>query len=134
MRYAKARDCIAARSKVPIASLRVSGGGSQSDAAMQATADIFNLPAARPHPFETSGLGAAIAGAVGLGLHRDFPTASTMTRLGRVFTPDPATPRSTNDSILRLSPHVRSVGPLHRDLQDALNDSPFLIRFRGKGS
>ncbi|MDT9001482.1 FGGY-family carbohydrate kinase [Paucibacter sp. APW11] len=80
---------IEAKSRVRVRSLRVSGGGSQSDAAMQLTADIFQLPTARPHTYETSGLGAAIAGAVGLGLHRDFPTAvAAMTRLGRSFEPD----------------------------------------------
>ena len=45
------------RSGVPITELRVSGGGSQSDAAMQITADIFGLPTARPHLYETSGPG-----------------------------------------------------------------------------
>ncbi len=34
------------RSGIPITELRVSGGGSQSDAAMQLTADIFGLPTA----------------------------------------------------------------------------------------
>ena len=58
------------RNKVPITSLRVSGGGSQSDAALQITADIFDLPAERPHTYETSALGAAIDAAVGLKLHR----------------------------------------------------------------
>lgn len=78
------------RSGVPITSLRVSGGGSQSDAAMQLTADIFNLPAYRPHTPETSGLGAAIIGAVGLGLHPDYATAvAAMTRVGQGFTPNP---------------------------------------------
>src|SRR5271157_2679308 len=82
---------IQAKSGIAITSLRVSGGGSQSDAAMQATADIFNLPTSRPHTFETSGLGAAIVGAVGLGLHRDFPTAvGEMTRLGATFVPNPS--------------------------------------------
>jgi sugar (pentulose or hexulose) kinase len=80
------------RSGVPITELRVSGGGSQSDAAMQLTADIFNLPTARPHTYETSGLGAAMDAAVGLGLHPDFDTAiREMTHIGRVFEPDPAT-------------------------------------------
>jgi sugar (pentulose or hexulose) kinase len=83
------KERIERRGGVRITSLRVSGGGSQSDAAMQLTADIFNLPTARPHTYETSGLGAAIAGAVGLGLHRDFPSAvAAMTRLGRVFEPN----------------------------------------------
>jgi sugar (pentulose or hexulose) kinase len=78
------------RSKVKIKELRVAGGGSQSRAAMQLTADIFGLPAARPHVYEASGLGAAIDAAVGVGLHSDFPSAvSAMTRVGEVFTPDP---------------------------------------------
>ncbi|HZX27636.1 MAG TPA: FGGY-family carbohydrate kinase [Telluria sp.] len=76
------------RSGVPITELRVSGGGSQSDAAMQLTADIFGLPTARPHVYETSGLGAAIDAAVGLGMYRDFDAAiAAMTRIGRVFEP-----------------------------------------------
>jgi sugar (pentulose or hexulose) kinase len=79
------------RSGVPLTEIRVAGGGSQSDAAMQLTADIFGLPAARPHVYEASGLGAAIDAAVGLGLQPDFATAvAEMTRRGREFEPDPA--------------------------------------------
>lgn len=82
------------RSKIAITELRVAGGGSQSDAAMQITADIFGLPTARPHIYETSGLGAAIDAAVGLGLHADFETAvKEMTRVGDVFEPHLATHR-----------------------------------------
>jgi len=78
------------RNKVPIQALRVSGGGSQSDAAMQITADIFNLPAQRPHTYETSALGAAIDAAVGLKLHPDFDSAvRAMTRVRDVFEPVP---------------------------------------------
>jgi sugar (pentulose or hexulose) kinase len=78
------------RSRVPITELRISGGGSQSDAAMQLTADVFGLSTARPHIYETSGLGAAIDAMVGLGLHPDFDTAvAEMTRVSRVFQPDP---------------------------------------------
>ena len=38
----------AKRTKVPVTELRVSGGGSQSPAAVQLTADIFGLPALTP--------------------------------------------------------------------------------------
>ncbi len=77
------------RSGIKIMELRVSGGGSQSDAAVQLTADMFNLPTARPHIYETSGLGAAIDGAVGLKWHPDFRTAvGAMTRISRVFEPN----------------------------------------------
>lgn len=79
---------IARRSGVPITELRVAGGGSQSDAAMQVTASVFGLPASRPHVYEASALGAAIDVAVGLGLHRDFEAAvKEMTRLGATFEP-----------------------------------------------
>lgn len=78
------------RSGVPIRELRVAGGGSQSNAAMQITADIFGLPASRPHVYEASGLGAAIDAAVGAGIHPDFETAvKEMTHLGETFEPDP---------------------------------------------
>jgi sugar (pentulose or hexulose) kinase len=88
------KERIEQRSGTKITRLRVSGGGSQSDAAMQLTADIFGLPAERPHVYETSGLGAAIDCAVGLGLHPDFPSAlAAMTRVGQVFQPDPAAQR-----------------------------------------
>jgi len=78
------------RLRVRTTEVRVSGGGSQSDAAMQITADVFNRPASRPHIYETSGLGAAMDAAVGLGLHPDFETAvAEMTRVRDTFEPRP---------------------------------------------
>jgi sugar (pentulose or hexulose) kinase len=86
------KERLEGRTGSAITELRVSGGGSQSDAVMQLTADIFGLPAIRPHVYETSGLGAAIDAAVGLKLHGDFPSAvREMTRIGRVFDSDPQT-------------------------------------------
>jgi sugar (pentulose or hexulose) kinase len=78
------------RLRVRTTEVRVSGGGSQSDAAMQITADVFNLPASRPHIYETSGLGAAMDAAVGLGLHPNLQTAvAEMTRVSQTFEPHP---------------------------------------------
>jgi len=77
------------RSKIPITEIRIAGGGSQSKAATQLTADIFGLPTAKPHIYEASGLGAAIDLAVGLKLHPDFETAvSSMTHIGETFEPN----------------------------------------------
>ena len=77
------------RSGIPITDIRVAGGGSQSKAAMQLTADIFGLPTSNPHVYEASGLGAAIDAAVGLKLHSDFDVAiNEMTRIGNTFEPD----------------------------------------------
>ena len=81
----------AARAKTPLRELRVSGGGAQSPAAVQLTADIFGLPTGRPHTHETSGLGAAIDASVGLGLHGSIEAAvGAMTRLVETLDPDPA--------------------------------------------
>jgi len=89
------------RSGVEMTEVRVAGGGSQSDAAMQITADIFGLPASRPHVYEASGLGAAIDAAVGVGLHPNFAAAvGEMTRVGATFEPDPAN-RTIYDGLYR---------------------------------
>ncbi len=92
---------IEARTKVKMTELRVSGGGSQSPAAVQLTADVFGLPTGRPHTFETSGLGAAIDAAVGLGIHPSFEAAvAAMTRLVEVRDPDPVA-HATYDALYR---------------------------------
>jgi sugar (pentulose or hexulose) kinase len=76
------------RSGHRITTLKVSGGGSQSDEAMQITADVFGITVERPHTYETSGLGAAINAAVGVGLHPDYEMAlKHMTHAGDQFVP-----------------------------------------------
>ena len=116
------------RSGVRVTELRVSGGGSQSDAAMQLTADIFNLPTARPHVYETSGLGAAMDAAVGLGLHADFEVAvKEMSRVIRVFEPDPAN-RALYDGLYhrvykRMYERLR---PLYEDIREITGYPPKL--------
>ena len=73
---------------VPMTRIRASGGGSQSDTIMQVTADVFGLPAQRPHTHETSVVGAAVDAAVGLRCFPDFEQAvGTMTRVRDVFEP-----------------------------------------------
>jgi sugar (pentulose or hexulose) kinase len=106
------------RSGVPITELRVAGGGSQSNAAMQLTADIFGLPASRPHLYEASGLGAAMDAAVGAGIHPDFPTAvAEMTRTGDTFEPDPAIHRIYNELYDGVySKMYKQLRPLYRAL------------------
>jgi sugar (pentulose or hexulose) kinase len=114
------KDRIEQRSHVPVTELRVSGGGSQSDAAMQLTADIFGLPTARPHLYETSGLGAAIDAAVGLGLHPDFDTAvREMTRTGRVFEPDAGRHKIYDGLYERVYKQMyRRLRPLYEEIRE----------------
>ncbi len=119
------KERIERRSHTPIRALRVAGGGSQSDAALQITADVFNLPAERPSLYEASGLGAAIVGAVGLGLHADFDRAvNAMTRPGRRFEPDPARAALYDALYRRIYLRLyRQVQPLYDELhrlRDAL--------------
>ncbi|MDN5937056.1 MAG: FGGY-family carbohydrate kinase [Salinisphaera sp.] len=114
------------RGRTRLRSLRVAGGGSQSDQAMQITADVFGMPAERPHVYEASGLGAAINVAVGLGLHPDHRTAvAAMTRPGAVFTPEPAAVRVYdqlyNDVYLRL---YRRLKPLYRSIREITGYPP----------
>lgn len=113
---------IAKRTKVPITELRVSGGGAQSRAAVQLTADVFGLPAIVPHTHETSGLGAAIVGMVGLGIHSSVDDAvAAMTRVGRVHEPAPST-RALYDDLYngvyrRMYPRLR---PLYGEIRRIL--------------
>ena len=108
------------RTGVPIERLRISGGGSQSDEALQITADVFNLPAERPHTFETSALGAAMAAAVGSGLYADFPTAvARMTRVGRTFEPRPDAARTYDALYRRVYQHMYGrLRPLYQAIRD----------------
>jgi sugar (pentulose or hexulose) kinase len=114
------------RSGVPITELRVTGGGAQSDAAMQITADVFGLPAARPHVPEASGLGAAIDAAVGLGLHPSFESAvAAMTRVGRVFTPDPGTSQLYDRLYRRVYRKMyERLRPLYEEIRDITGYPP----------
>jgi sugar (pentulose or hexulose) kinase len=113
------KERIERRSGVPITELRISGGGSQSDAAMQLTADIFGLPTARPHIYETSGLGAAIAVAAGLKLHPDFSSAiKAMTRIGQIFHPLPQNQKIYDELYRRVYQKMYTrLQPLYREIQ-----------------
>lgn len=107
------------RNSLGVESLRVSGGGSRSDEVMQITADIFGLPAERPHTFEASGLGAAINAAVGAGLHPDYATAlAAMTRPGRRFQPDPARARLYDQLYRRVYSRLYGrLAPLYQSIR-----------------
>jgi sugar (pentulose or hexulose) kinase len=113
---------IARRSRTAITELRVAGGGSQSNAAMQVTADIFGLPAARPHIYEASGLGAAIGVAAGLKLHPDFPTAvKEMTHIGDCFEPDAKAHAIYDELYRRVYLHMyRHLRPLYAEIHSIL--------------
>ncbi|GAA3920597.1 FGGY-family carbohydrate kinase [Litoribacillus peritrichatus] len=114
------RERIEKRSKIKISQVRVAGGGSQSNAAMQITADIFGIPVERPHTYETSGLGAAIDAAVGIGYYKSFDQAiANMTHVGDIFYPN----KPTQDMYQRLYKEVylkmyKQLQPLYKSIRD----------------
>lgn len=109
------RERIEKRTGTAITELTICGGGSRSDLAMQIAADVFRLPARRPSYDEAGGLGAAVLGAVGAGLHRDLRSAVMgMTRTGRVFEPISANVRLYNDLYTQVySPMYERLQPLY---------------------
>ena len=77
------------RMKHRVKEIRVSGGGSKSDAICQITADIFNLPVSRVQTNETSSLGTAVAAFLA---SKDFNSpeeaVASMVRVTQTFTPN----------------------------------------------
>ncbi len=73
--------------KIP--ELRISGGGSQSDEICQITADVFGRPVYRVQTYETSSLGAAIAGFLAIGVYKNSDEAiAKMVRTTTKFVPN----------------------------------------------
>lgn len=111
------------RTGVKIERLRVSGGGSQSDNALQITADIFDMPVEKPHTYETSALGAAINCAVGLKLYPDFESAiRNMCRVDTVYYPIP----ENRDMYKKLFNQVykkmyKQLRPLYQEIRHITN-------------
>lgn len=95
----------------PIKVIRISGGGSQSDVVMQMAADIFNLPCERVQTYETSGLGAAIACAKGVGLYHSIAKgAKDMVKIGDRFEP-------SDDAKAYQQIYTEKAQPLYRYLK-----------------
>jgi sugar (pentulose or hexulose) kinase len=111
------------RNGVRIERLKVAGGGSQSDGVMQVTADIFGIPAERPHTFETSGLGAAMNAAVGAGIHATHAEAQArMSRPGRIFLPQAGNAELYTRLYSSVYARMYSrLGPLYRSIRRITN-------------
>lgn len=69
--------------------IMISGGGSQSEAICQITADIFGLPVSRVQTFETTTLGASLATFVACGVYKDYLSAKeNMIHVSDTFYPN----------------------------------------------
>jgi sugar (pentulose or hexulose) kinase len=78
------------RGKVKIKKLFIAGGGSQSDAICQITANMFGLPAYRIQTYEATGLGSSMVAFTAMGVYPNLQEAALkMVRVKDEFLPDP---------------------------------------------
>ena len=112
--------------KHPFKKLRLSGGGAQSQVAVQIAADVFDLTVECPSVSETSALGAAVIAAVGLGYYPDYAAAvEGMTSLRQTVQPDPR----NRDLYTRIYNGVyrkqyRQLRSLYKEMADIAADFP----------
>jgi sugar (pentulose or hexulose) kinase len=99
--------------------IMVSGGGSQSNAICQITADLFDRPVVRSETYETSGLGAAINGFVGLGVYATHQQAAErMVHWNATFLPRPEAARIYHDLYMHVYKRIYpALQPLYRQIQ-----------------
>jgi len=84
-------EVMAAKTGIPIREVRVSGGGSGSDAILSIVADVLGVPALRMEVQESSALGAALCAAVGSEIYKTLPEAiERMVHVKQRFEPDPS--------------------------------------------
>lgn len=111
-------EIIRSETGITLEELRVGGGGSKSDVAVQIAADIFDLPVSRMNTSEIGSLGAALSAAVGSGMFSSFEEAvSSMVRKVRTFTPNPVSQRIYNELFHRV--YLRTyekLEPLYKDI------------------
>lgn len=108
------------RGKSQFSRLAVSGGASQSDEICQISADVINLPLVRGRTFETSGLGAALVTAKGIGIHASFQAAiKEMVAYDRIFEPNPQHAAVYRELFERVYQKIYgSLEPLYREIRD----------------
>jgi sugar (pentulose or hexulose) kinase len=81
---------IESKSGIPITEIHVSGGGAQSDPVCQIAADMFGRKVYQPLECETSTIGAAMVGFVGLKIHENFEVAmQNMVHYKKIYEPNP---------------------------------------------
>jgi sugar (pentulose or hexulose) kinase len=108
------------RGKTRIEKMAVSGGASQSDQICQISADIFNRPLVRGKTTETSGLGAAIVTAAGVGLYPSIQEAmGNMVNYAATFEPNPEHAAIYKELFKRVYLKIYpSLKPLYKDIRD----------------
>lgn len=114
------------KSKTPITRVVVAGGGSQSSEICQITADMFGRPVHRVQTHETSGLGAAVLGFVGIGEYKTVEDAvANMVRHKDTFTPNAKNhhiyERLYNEVYKNMYPALKGLYKSSKDIFDEAN-------------
>ena len=107
-------DSIEKSQRHKVKEIMISGGGSQSDAICQITADIFGLPVSRVQTPETTSLGAAIATFVALGEFENVEVAmKAMSHKTISFAPNVDAHRKYkdlyNEVYLKMYPRLKGI-------------------------
>lgn len=85
-------------SKVNVDKIALSGGGSRSDIICQIISDILNKEVYKIQTYEASGIGAAMAGFIGLNVFKDFDEAKeNMVRQTKTFSPNEENAKKYDD-------------------------------------
>jgi len=102
----------------------ISGGGSQSDAICQISANLMNRPVYRVQTYETSGLGAAIAAYVGMGCYESFEAAiDAMSHPKDWFHPDPKEAKLYKKIYQQVYRNMyKQVKPLYKELRNIIKE------------
>lgn len=120
--YAKrhGKERIEQKTNTKINKLIICGGGSRSDLVMKITAEVFGMQSIRPSVSETSALGAAILGSLGVGLHGDLSSAvKCMTKDGDKFDPDKNNVLKYNELYNKVYLHqYTKLKPLYKAIRD----------------
>ncbi len=108
------------RGKTQFKQLTVSGGASQSDEICQITANIFNRPVLRGQTHETSGLGAAIITAYGIGSFKSINEAvNSMVHYKETFLPQKEHIQIYKELYEQVYVKIfKTLAPLHKKIRE----------------
>lgn len=108
------KEHIEKKQRKKVEAIVVSGGGSISSAICQITADIFNLPVYKVHTFETSSLGAAMAGFIACGVYHNYQEAKDkMVHYESIYKPNLENAKKYDylfeNAYKKLYPHLKKI-------------------------
>ncbi len=107
-----------------VSSIRISGGGSQSEAICQITADIFGLPVSKVQTIETTSLGAGMCIMIATGVYPTYEEAAEhMVRVSQTFEPNMEDHKTYDylykNAYLQMYPKLKGV---YKDLKKHKDD------------